>query len=94
MVKIRLTRTGRHKDPTYRIVVSDSRFARDGRIIEQVGFFDPNLEGEKACVLDREKILKWLNNGALPSETVKSLLSKQGIIAEFASSKVKSKKGE
>ena len=94
MVKIRLTRTGRHKDPTYRIVVADSRFARDGRIIEQVGFFDPMLEGEKAVVLDKEKILDWLNKGAVPSDTVKSILSKHHIISEFAASKVKSKKGE
>jgi len=84
MVKIRLTRTGRHFDPSYRIVVADSHYARDGRIIEQVGFYDP-MNGEVR--VDEEKVLSWLNKGAQPSDTVKSILSKQGIIAKFAASK-------
>ena len=84
MVKIRLTRTGRHFDPSYRIVVADSHYARDGRIIEQVGFYDP-MNGEVR--VDEEKVLSWLNKGAHPSDTVKSILSKQGIIAKFAASK-------
>ncbi len=84
MVKIRLTRTGRHYDPTYRIVVADSHYSRDGRIIEQVGFFDPKTNDVK---LDEEKIFAWLNKGAQPSDTVKSILSKAGIIAKFAASK-------
>ena len=58
MVKIRLTRTGRHFDPTYRMVVADSRYARDGRFIEQVGFYDPMTDEIK---LDEEKIMSWLN---------------------------------
>ena len=84
MVKIRLTRTGRHFDPSYRIVVADSHYARDGRFIEQVGFYDP-MNGEVR--VDEEKVLNWLNKGAQPSDTVKSLLSQQGIIAKFAASK-------
>ena len=84
MVKIRLTRTGRHFDPSYRIVVADSHYARDGRIIEQVGFFEPHANEVR---LDEEKILNWLNKGAQPSDSVKSILSKQGIIAKFAASK-------
>ena len=84
MVKIRLTRTGRHFDPTYRMVVADSRYARDGRFIEQVGFYDPMTDEIK---LDEEKIMSWLNKGAQISDTVKSILSKHGIIAKFAASK-------
>ncbi|MEI3536927.1 MAG: 30S ribosomal protein S16 [Bacilli bacterium] len=84
MVKIRLTRTGRHFNPTYRMVVADSRYARDGRFIEQVGFYDPMTDEIK---LDEEKIMSWLNKGAQVSDTVKSILSKHGIIAKFAASK-------
>lgn len=84
MVKIRLTRTGRHFDPSYRIVVADSHYARDGRIIEQVGFYDPMSDEIR---LDEEKIMSWLNKGAQPSDTVRSILSKHGIIAKFTSSK-------
>ena len=92
-VKIRLTRVGRHKDPIYRIVVADSRFARDGRYIEQVGYFNPSAKGAApALKLDNEKIMSWLNNGAQPSDTVKSILSDAGIIKAFADSKAK--KGE
>ncbi len=90
MVKIRLTRTGRKLDPSYRIVVADSRSPRDGRYIEQVGFFDPNMK-ENGLKLDEERIINWLNNGAVPSDTVKSILSKQGIWKKFTDSK---KKGE
>ena len=81
MVKIRLTRTGRHFDASYRIVVADSRYARDGRIIEQVGFYDPHASEVR---FDEEKVLAWLGKGAQPSDTVRSLLSKAGIIAKFA----------
>lgn len=92
-VKIRLTRVGRHKDPIYRIVVADSRFARDGRYIEQVGYFNPNAQGQTPSIkLENDKILSWLGKGAIPSDTVKSILSDAGIIKAFAESKVK--KGE
>ena len=89
-VKIRLKRNGRHKLASYRIVVADSRSPRDGRYIEQVGFFDPNMK-ENGLKLDEEKIINWLNSGAVPSDTVKSILSKNGIWKKFADSK---KKGE
>lgn len=84
MVKIRLTRTGRHKDPSYRIVVADSRSARDGRIIDTIGIFDPLQSEGKQVVLDEAKALTWLKEGAKPSDTVKAILSKAGIIAKFA----------
>ena len=90
MVKIRLTRTGRKLDPSYRIVVADSRSPRDGRYIEQVGFFDPNMKVDGIKLVE-EKILNWLNKGAVPSETVKSILTNNGIWKKFADSK---KKGE
>ncbi len=86
MVKIRLTRTGRKLKASYRIVVADSRSPRDGRFIEQVGFFDPHVEN--GVKLNEESILKWLNNGAIPSDTVKSILSKQGIWKKFTDSKI------
>ena len=87
-VKIRLTRTGRHDDPSYRIVVADSRFSRDGRYIEQVGYYDPKAQGNTLSIkLENEKILAWLEKGAKPSDTVRSLLSDAGIMKEFASKK-------
>ena len=66
MVKIRLARIGRHKDPFYRIVAADSRSSRDGRYIEQIGTFDPNLK-ENAADINEELALKWLNLGATPA---------------------------
>ncbi len=75
-VKIRLSRHGTKKRPFYRIVVSDSRSPRDGRYIEQVGTYDPNgVEG--GVKLDREKIEKWLKQGAQASQTVSELLKRQ-----------------
>ena len=89
-VKIRLTRIGRHKDPFYRIVAADSRFARDGRYIEQIGYFDPN-KGVENAVIDEELALSWLEKGAQPSDTVKSIFSRKGLMAKVAENK---KKGE
>ena len=83
-VKIRLTRVGRHKDAIYRIVVADSRFARDGRYIEQIGYYNP-ANGEESATINEELAIKWLNNGAIPTDTVRSLFSKTGIMKEFAS---------
>ena len=84
-VKIRLTRTGRHKDPSYRIVAADSRFPRDGRYIELLGTFDPLMNTTK---IDEEKAINWIKDGAQLSDTVRALFSKAGIIAKV------SKKGE
>ena len=87
-VKIRLTRTGRHDDASYRIVVADSRSPRDGRYIEQVGYYAPKAKGNTpALKLEKEKILTWLANGATPSDTVRAILSHEGILKEFAEKK-------
>ena len=90
-VKIRLTRIGRHKDPFYRIVAADSRFARDGRYIEQIGYFDPE-KGVEEAVIDEELALKWLDKGATPSDTVKAIFNCKGINAKHA--KVEEKKAK
>lgn len=86
MVKIRLTRTGRHKLSLYRIVVTDSRSPRDGRFIEQIGHYDPNTN-PPTVVIDESKVFKWLNDGARPSDTVKTILTSQGLLAKFKDSK-------
>ncbi len=91
-VKIRLTRTGRHKDPSYRIVAADSRYPRDGRFIEQIGYYDPS-DVNNSAKIDEALALKWLSNGAHPSDTVRALFSKAGIMAKFADLK-KNNKGE
>ncbi len=78
-VKIRLRRVGAKKAPCYRIVVADSRFPRDGRFIEEIGFYDPMKEPAVVKV-NEEKIKQWLSNGAQPTDTVKSLLKKNNII--------------
>ena len=79
MVKIRLRRMGAKKAPFYRIVVADSRSPRDGRFIEEVGYYDP-MKNPAEVKLDAEKITAWLNNGAQPTETVKAILTKNGVI--------------
>ena len=79
MVKIRLRRMGAKKNPFYRIVVADSRSPRDGRFIEEVGYYDP-MKDPADVKLDAEKITAWLKNGAQPTETVKAILTKNGII--------------
>lgn len=80
--KIRLRRLGAKKSPFYRIVVADSRAPRDGRFIEEIGYFNPVSETEVIKV-DEEKALKWLSTGAQPSETVKSLFKRSGVWAQF-----------
>ncbi|MFA5503060.1 MAG: 30S ribosomal protein S16 [Erysipelotrichia bacterium] len=85
-VKLRLTRTGRHKDPFYRIVAADSRYARDGRFIEEIGHFDPS-KGVASATIDEEKALEWLNKGATPSDTVRAMLRAKGLMQKHAESK-------
>lgn len=85
-VKIRLTRIGRHKDPFYRIVAADSRYARDGRYIEQIGTYDPALGEEKADI-NEELAIKWLRNGATPSDSVRAMFARKGLIAKAKESK-------
>ena len=75
MVKIRLQRQGKKKAPFYHIVVADSRNKRDGKIIEQIGTFDP-MTDPSTVVLDKEKAEKWIKNGARPTDTVKRLIEK------------------
>lgn len=81
--KIRLKRMGAKKNPYYRMVVADSRSPRDGRFIEEIGSYDPTTN-PATIKIDEEKALKWLATGAKPTDTAKSLLKKQGIIAKFA----------
>lgn len=78
-VKIRLTRIGAKKAPFYRVVVADSRYPRDGRFIEEIGTYDPLTEKNQFTV-DAEKAKQWIKNGAQPTDTVKSLLKKNGVI--------------
>jgi small subunit ribosomal protein S16 len=78
-VKIRLKRMGAKKKPFYRIVVADARAPRDGRNIDEIGYYKP--VGEKDLQIDKEKALKWLSYGAQPTDTVKLLLKKEGIIS-------------
>ena len=85
-VRIRLTRMGAKGQPFYRIVASDSRRPRDGQYLELVGTYNPV---NKEVKVNEEVAMKWLNIGAQPTDTVKNLLSKQGIMAKFADSKVK-----
>ena len=73
MVKIRLRRMGAKKAPSYRVVVADSRYPRDGRFIEEIGYYDPTKEPSVVSI-DKEKADKWLANGAQPTDTVKKLL--------------------
>ena len=82
-VSIRLKRFGKRGAPSYRVVVIDERRRRDGRQIDTIGIYQP--KGDPATVrIDEEKALEWLQKGARPSATVRSLLSKQGVMAKFA----------
>ncbi len=85
-VKIRLKRMGAKKAPFYRLVVADSRSPRDGRFIETIGTYNP-LVNPTEIKIDEEKTMKWLNNGAIPTDTVKNILSKAGIMEKFHNSK-------
>lgn len=78
-VKIRLTRTGAKKAPTYRVIVADSRSPRDGRFIEEIGHYNPRRDPVE-IVINEERAKVWLKNGAQPTETVKALLKKSGIV--------------
>ena len=78
-VKIRLRRMGAKKAPFYRVVVADERSPRDGKFLDDIGYYNP-LTNPADVKIDAEKAEKWLNNGAQPTETVKSLLKKSGIV--------------
>ena len=78
-VKIRLRRIGAKKAPFYRVVVADSRYPRDGRFIEEIGYYDPTKEPANVQI-DAEKAQQWIKNGAQPTDTVKALLKKNGVL--------------
>lgn len=78
-VKIRLKRMGAKKRPFYRVVVADSRYPRDGRFIEEIGTYNPMVEPSEIKI-DADKAQSWLKNGAQPTDTVKALLKKTGVI--------------
>ena len=88
MVKLRLKRMGAKKVPFYRIVAADARARRDGRDIETIGTYDPT---KKPAIIniDEEKALNWLNKGAVPTDTVRNILSQNDIMKKFAESKKK-----
>ena len=85
-VKLRLRRMGAKQRPFYRIVVADSRSPRDGRFIEVVGTYQPFYK-ENNINVDEEKAMKWLNDGAIPTDTVKNILQKSGVWAKFKNKK-------
>jgi small subunit ribosomal protein S16 len=89
-VRIRLKRVGKKKAPSYRVVVADSRSPRDGRIIENIGWYNPLVE-PSAIHIDEEKALGWLKNGAQPTESVASLLRRAGIAERFEQMKAAAK---
>ena len=85
-VKLRLKRMGAKKRPYYRVVAADSRSPRDGRFIETVGTYNPIMEPAEINI-NEEVALKWLSNGAIPTDTVRDLFKKQGIMEKFHNSK-------
>ena len=87
-VTLRLTRMGDHKNPLYRIVATDSRTKRDGEYIEKIGTYNPHTNPATVNI-DEEVALKWLETGAIPSDTVRNLFKEAGIIKKFADSKKK-----
>ena len=92
-VKLRLKRMGAKQRPFYRIIAADSRSPRDGRFIETVGTYNP-IKQPAEITVNEEKIMYWLSNGAVPTDTVRNILSKQGIMKKFAESKSKSKESK
>ena len=86
MLKIRLKRMGAKKAPFYRVVVADSRSPRDGRFVDQIGTYNP-LTTPAEIKIDEEAAQKWLNSGAQPTDTVKNLFSKAGIMEKYHNSK-------
>lgn len=86
MVKLRLKRMGKKGAPFYRIVAADSRSPRDGRFIEQIGTYNPS-KAENKVTLDKELTKKWLSTGAQPTDTVRSILSHEGVLKEMHEAK-------
>lgn len=92
-VKLRLKRMGAKRKPFYRIVAADSRVTRDGKVIELVGTYNPNTNPAEVKI-NEELALKWLNNGAIPTDTVRDLLSKQGILKKNHEAKMTKKEAK
>ena len=90
MVRIRLRRVGKKKKPSYRVVIADIRTARNGAFIETIGHYDP-LTDPPTIVIDEEKALKWLGQGAQPTDTVSRLMTKAGIVEKSKTNKEKTK---
>lgn len=86
MVKIRLRRMGATRRPFYRLVVADARSPRDGRFIEQLGYYDPLTE-PATIKIDEEKVMMWLGQGAQPSDAARTLLRREGILERYAASR-------
>ena len=91
MVKIRLRRMGAKKRPFYRVVVADARSPRDGRYIEEIGYYDPTKD-PAVIKIDEEKAVRWINNGAQPTDTARSLLKKTGVLKKVHDLKQEAKK--
>lgn len=89
-VKLRLRRMGAKKRPFYRIVAADSRSPRDGRFIDEIGYYNP-IEVPAVIKIDSDKALDWLGKGAIPTDTVRDLLSQEGIMKKFHESKMTKK---
>lgn len=81
-VALRLKRIGAHKNPHYRLVAADERFRRDGRFLEELGYYNPQTE-PATVNFDEERVIKWLSQGAQPSDTVRGLLRQEGILKKF-----------
>ncbi len=90
-VKLRLIRFGKKKMPFYRIVAVDERVKRDGKYIEKIGLYNP-LNNNKNYIIDEDKALKWLRNGAIATDTVRSMFSKSGIMQKFHEEKQQKRK--
>ncbi len=87
-VKIRLKRVGKKKAPSYRVVIAEAQSPRDGRIIENIGWYNPRTEPSEIHI-NEEKVLHWLKNGAQPTDSVASLLKRTGVLARFEQTKAK-----
>lgn len=81
-VKLRLKRMGKKQEPFYRIVVADARNKRDGKTIEEIGYYNP-MKNPTEIKVDENLAIKWLKNGAIPTDTVRSILSKQGVLKKY-----------
>jgi small subunit ribosomal protein S16 len=89
-VKLRLMRMGKKKQPVYRVVAADARSPRDGRFIEILGTYEPRIEPSRVLI-DNEKVLRWLRDGAQPTETVTRLLRQSGALEQFEAAKAAAK---